>query len=257
MAVTIPAPVALGRDTRRRAQARAALAAVLWDVRGRRRLPGHAELSAALDACDRRDVWWVCEMNSVGPVYLLPTREWLRALAATLDGLQVRTVLEVAAGDGFLSACLARLRPRLRVVATDDGSWRQPGARMSRAERRAYRQVAVPGLAPGSSVQQMSATQAVRTYRPELVLVSWAPPGTLVERLLRAPCQHVLDIGVDGDVCGMGPRTWRHAEALLDGPLEQLALCRLDGRGSEAPHTRVTLYAGGAARLPSGRVSSR
>lgn len=239
---SIPTPIGLGRDTRQRAAAREALARVLWDAHGHRRLPQQWRLCRALDACDRRDIWWVCEMNGVGPIYLLPTREWVRALATYLDRLRVRTVLEVGAGDGFLSRCLATARPRLRVVATDDGSWEKATARMSRAERRTYSGLPVRGLTLGANVRRMKAQQAVQRYRPDLVLVSWAPPGSLVERLLRTRCKYVLEIGSEGDVCGSGPRTWRWATDMVEGPLEDLALCRLDERCAERRHTRVTLY---------------
>src|SRR4051794_33331127 len=96
-AVTIPNPP---RDTPARRNARAALATLLWDDDGRRRLPRDRELVAAMDRCGARDVWWVCETNSAGPLYHLPTREWMRALAAVVRSLRVRKVVEVAAGDG-------------------------------------------------------------------------------------------------------------------------------------------------------------
>jgi hypothetical protein len=246
----VPEPLGLGRDTRRRAAARAALAAVLFDRDGQRRLPGQRQLRRAIDACDRRDVWWVCEMNSVAPVYFLPPREWVRALGAYLDRLGVRVVLEVGAGDGFLSRALAAVRPRLRVIATDNGAWAKPAARMSRAERRAYTEISVRGVALGPGVHRVDAVAAVRRYRPDLVLVSWPPPGSLVERLIRVAPGRVLEIGADGDVCGAGPRTWRFAEELVDGPLERLAFCRLDERSDEARRTRVTLYRGaGGSRV--------
>ena len=244
--VDIPAPVGLGRDTVVRRAARAALASTLWDARGRRRLPAERALVAALEACDPRDVWWVCEMASVGPVYLLPTRPWVRALADFIDALGVTRVLEVAAGDGFLSRCLRAARPALTVVATDSGGWARPEARMREDERRTYRGVAVPGLAPGGDVERLSAARAVAKHRPELVVVSWAPPGTLVERVIRQPVRYVLDLGVDGDVCGNGTKTWRFQKELLDGPIESRALCRLDARPRDARHTRATLYYGGA-----------
>src|SRR6185436_76158 len=137
--VVVPPPVGLGRDTRLRAAARERLAQVLWSETGERRLPLERELFAALEACDPRDAWWTCEMSSTGPVYLLPTREWLRALVALLRRLDARSVLEAGAGDGFLARCLHGAAPDLDVVATDDGSWERPHARMSATERRRLR----------------------------------------------------------------------------------------------------------------------
>ncbi len=239
-----PPPRSYGRDTVKRRAARAALAAVLWDETGARRLPREAALVAALQACDARDVWWVCEASSAGPVYLLPTREWIGALARLVDRLRARRVLEVAAGDGFLSSCLRRARPQLELFATDDGSWSTAAARMTRAERREHRDVAFAGIRAEAHVTKQGALAAVTRTRPDLVLISWAPPGTLVERLIRAPVPLVLDISVDGDVCGNGTRTWRFHKEMLEGAIEQRALCRLDARPSTARATRVTLYYG-------------
>ena len=244
----VPPPVDAGRDTRRRRDARAALAAVIWQADGTRRLPRERALVDALQACDPRDVWWTCEASSAGPVYLLPTREWIAALAKVLDGLGAKKVLEIAAGDGFLSACLQRARPRLRVVATDDHSWTRPGARSNEQDRRAYAGVAFAGIRAAQHVRKQRASAAVAQERPDVVLVAWAPPGTLVERAIRGPCRYVLDVSVDGDVCGAGARAWRFAKEFLEGPIEDRALCRLDARPSEQRATRVTLYYG--ARHP-------
>lgn len=246
MAVDVPVPVGSGRETRRRAEARRALAATLWDDAGDRRLPRERDLVAALEACDPRDVWWVCEASSAGPVYLLPTREWVAALARYVDSAGARKVLEVGAGDGFLSSCLAAARPSLEVIATDDHSWRRPSARMTDADARTFRGVAFAGIRARAGVTRMTAARAVAEHRPDLVIVCWAPPGRLVERVIRAPSSLVLEIGTDGDVTGDATRTWRYHKEFLDGPLQDRALCRLDARPSASRATRVTLYYGAA-----------
>lgn len=246
--VLVPPPKLAGRDTRARAAARAALMNVLWSKDGLRRLPRERELVAAIEACDTRDLWWVCEANSAGPIYLLPTREWVEALARTVDTLGVKRVLEVAAGDGFLSACLKSVRPKLRVIATDSGAWARASRRQSARDKRELRGVPFAGIRMGADVERAAVTPAVKRHRPDLVLVSWAPPGTLVERAIRGPCRFVLDVSVDGDVCGNGMRTWRFHKELLEGPLEDRALCRLDARPRTARHTRVTLYYGARHR---------
>lgn len=220
---------------------------MLWRDDGTRRLPRDAELVDALHACDARDVWWVCEASNAGPVYLLPTREWVNALARWLDWVKARSVVEVAAGDGFLSSCLRKARPALRVVATDTHAWHKPEARQSRADKRAFKGVRFAGIAHDrdGDVQRMSAPRAVEKHRPDVVIVSWPPPGPLVERVIRAPSKLVLEIGADGDVCGDSARTWRfHKEFLDDTPLATRALCRLDARPRAARATRVTLYYG-------------
>jgi hypothetical protein len=246
--VLVPPPKLAGRDTRARAGARAALVDVLWSKHGQRRLPREHELLSAIEACDVRDVWWVCEANSAGPLYLLPTREWIEVLARSLDRLGVKRVLEVAAGDGFLSSCLKHVRPKLDVIATDSGAWASASRRQSARDQRELRGVPFAGIRLGAHVERLAVTTAVTRHRPDLVLVSWAPPGTLVERAIRGPCRFVLDISVDGDVCGNGMRTWRFHKELLDGPIEDRALCRLDARPRESRHTRVTLYYGARHR---------
>ncbi len=239
-----PLPRALGADSPRRVRARAALLRVLFDARGRRLLPDDGVLADALAACGRDDVWWACEANSYGPLYLLPTRQWLSVLVDTLADLRVRSVLEIGAGDGFLSHCLARRRPDLRVVATDSHAWARPEARQNERDRREFHGQRFAGIPMGAQVQRRGAVAATTALQPDLVLASWCPPGTLLERVIRAPSKLVLDISVDGDVCGNGERTWRFEKDFLSGPLEDRALCRLDGDPASARATRCTLYYG-------------
>lgn len=240
MTVTVPKPP--GRDTAKKKQARQALVDVLFDANGRRRLPEERALAAAVDACGAEQTWWVCEANSHGPLYLLPTREWIGELAAFVDSIKARSVLEVGAGDGFLSFCLMRRRPDLQVSATDDFSWTRADARSSEEDRAEFAGVEFAGIQPLPHVKKQGAVAAIKAQRPDLVVVSWPPPGTLVERVIRAPSKHVLDISVDGDVCGNGEKTWRFEKEFLTGPLEDRALCRLDGDGPRT--TRCTLYFG-------------
>lgn len=245
------APNAVGwefrRDTKRRERAREALVKVLWGEDGQRRLPTDAALCDAIEACQPGDLWWVCEASSAGPLYLLPTVEWLDALSHTLRDLGVQSVLEVACGDGFLSQCLRARRPDLVVTATDDGSWARPSGRMSAADRRETAGVAFAGIRAASHVQRMKAAPSVAAFKPDLVLVSWPPPGRLVEQVIGAPdAQLVLDISTDGDICGNGMATWRFNKEFLEGPVESLALCRLDDAPRAERHTRVTQYYGRA-----------
>jgi len=55
------------------------------------------------------------------------------------------------------------------VIATDDGSWERAQARMSRAERRTYRDVPVQGLRHGTQVQRLNAVRAVARYVGDLL----------------------------------------------------------------------------------------
>jgi len=251
--IVVPAPPAslAGKDSKKRREARAQLVSVLFDARGKRKLPDDHELAAAMAACGAVDSWWVCEANSHGPLYFLPTRQWLSALCAFVDTHKVRRVLEVGAGDGFLSFCLQRRRPNLSVLATDDFSWTLAANRQNPDDVAEFKGVAFAGIQPLPHVQKQGAVAAVKAFKPDLVIVSWAPPGTLVERVIRAPSKLVLDISVDGDVCGNGARTWRFEKEFLDGPLEAKGLCRLDATPLGPPGTRATrctLYFGARHR---------
>src|SRR5437016_3620552 len=181
-------------------KARVALARLLWSESGGRRLPSTRALDAALCKLRRGELFDLCELDPRGPVYLLPTRGLVRALAARVRALGARRVLEVAAGDGFLARSLQSAAPELEVIASDSGAWEDPRARMNARERRELRGVEVPGVRPGPSVLRLDALAAVRRTRPDLVLASWLPPGDLRDRLIRAPVRHVLELGADGGV---------------------------------------------------------
>jgi hypothetical protein len=233
-----------GRRSRREARAR--LARALWNARGERRLPGGAELDAALAGVSPDDLAWICEFSELGPLYFLPTRPFVAALARTLRELGARRVLEVGAGDGFLSRCLAARAPWLEVVATDSGAWQAPEARMSAKERREHAGTRVPGLALGHDVLKLSATRAIRRFAPDLVLGAWLVPGPLLDSLIRSRVRHVLDIGAGSGVTG-DLRSWRFTHEFLEGALPASARCRLDARPARTLHTRITLYHGRAS----------
>ena len=154
-----------------------------------------------------------------------------------------RSVLEVGAGDGFLSRALGELAPELRVQTTDSGAWRLPAARMTPAERRTWSKSPLPGLALGPNVEHRDALGAVRHYQPDVVIAAWLPPGPLLSRLIRSPCRFVIDIGAAQGVTAQSEWDWRFDHDFLE-PLEHWARCRLDERPSKARHSRVTLYFG-------------
>jgi hypothetical protein len=224
---------------------------MLWDDNGVRVLPRHAALRAALLACEERDAWWVCEASRAGPLYFLPTVEWIDVLCSSLRDLGVTKVLEVAAGDGFLSSCLSSASPKLRVIATDNHAWTRVSARMNDADRKRVSSSVFSGIVAAAHVEKRTVSNAIAHHRPDITLISWAPPGVLVERAIQAPrSKLVLDISTDGDVCGNGMSTWRYRKEFLDGPIEATALCRLDGgANAHAPSTRITMYYGRAHKL--------
>ncbi|HYS09681.1 MAG TPA: hypothetical protein VEP66_13100 [Myxococcales bacterium] len=231
---------------RRPSKAREELARLLWTPSGARRLPSTRALDAALLRLRRGELLELSELHARGPLYLLPTRELVRALAERIRALGARRVLEVAAGDGFLSDALRRAAPGLRIVASDSGAWADPRARMNRRERRELAGVEVPGVRLGPSVLRLDALEAIRRTKPDLVLASWLPPGKLLERLIRAPVRQVLEIGAKDGVTP-GAWSWRFAHDFCED-LERYARCRLDHRPDRELHSRVTLYYG--ARHP-------
>ena len=229
----------------RRIAARAALARLLWDAEGQRRVPTLAALDRALSDLPKGELAWLCEFGPVEPLYLFPTPKFLRALAAQLRALGARHVHEVAAGDGHLARALAAFAPDLRVTASDSGAWEEPRARMSAAERRRHRGAPIAGLPPGAGVERLEARAAIDHLRPDVVLASWLPPGALLSKLITAKVRHVLEIGAGSGITG-DAACWRFAHDFLEGPLEATARCRLDERPARALHTRVTLYCGRA-----------
>jgi hypothetical protein len=228
-----------------RVRARAQLARALWTVDGRRKLASERELDRALRGVSAADLEWLCEWTALGPLYLLPTRRFVHALARQLRALGVRRVLVVAAGDGLLARSLAAADRRLRVTASDSGAWADARGRMRPAEQRALRGRAVAGLALGQNVARMSAQQAIAQHRPELVLCSWLPPGHLLDALIRAPVRYVLEIGAGAGVTASA-YSWRFAHEFLEGELAESARCRLDQRPPRELHSRITLYYGAA-----------
>ena len=217
------------------------LTRLLWTSRGQRRVPSQAAFDAAVSRLRRGALERICEFNPCGPIYLIPTRPFLRALARRIRATGARRILEVAAGDGHLSAALARLAPDLRITATDSGQWERPEARMNAAERRALRHAGVAGLVPGAGVLRLPAVAAIGKLKPDLVLASWIPPGPLLGQIIRA-APLVLEIGAGSGITG-DIRCWRYPHDFCD-ELDALGRCRLDERPAARLHTRVTLYGG-------------
>lgn len=230
----------------RAAAHRAAMIRLLWLKSGRRRLPTERAFDAAAARLRPGDLEAICEENPLAPIYLVPTRRWLRVLAEAIRATGARRVVEVAAGDGFLARSLGAIAPDLEITATDSGAWERPRARMNAAERKRFAKANLAGVALGEGVLRLEAREAVRRLKPDLVLCSWLPPGPLLDRIIRSPVRHVLEIGAAGGVTA-GAWSWRFNHDFLTGPVESLARCRLDERPGRALHSRVTLYEGAAS----------
>jgi len=206
-------------------------------------VPAAAALDRALSDLPRGELAWMYELTPLGPLYLLPTKPFLRALAQTIRAQGAHRIVEVAAGDGHLGAALATVAPDLEIVRTDSGAWEEPLARMSAKDRRGLRRVPVAGLRPGPGVERLDAREAIDEHRPDLVLASWLPPGPLLADLIRSPVRHVLEIGAGSGITG-DIACWRFAHEFCEGKVADLARCRLDERPAQTTHTRVTLYFG-------------
>lgn len=217
-----------------------AMRRLLWTASGDRRVPAQQAFDRAAQALRPGELEDLCEFNPWGPIYLLPTRPFLRALARRIRGTGTRRILEVAAGDGHLTRALAAAAPDLRIAASDSGAWERPQARMSTAEKRRLRGRAVAGITLGPGVERLGAEEAIARHRPHLVLVSWPPPGPLLGRLIRA-APLVLEIGAGSGVTG-DIRCWRYPHEFCE-ELDALGRCRLDERPARMLHTRATLYA--------------
>ena len=195
-------------------------------------MPAQAAFDRAVSKLRRGELERICEFNPCAPIYLIPTAPFLRALARRLGR---RRVVEVAAGDGFLASELANLG--VRIIATDSGKWEKPQARMNAKERRRYRNV--KGLSLGVNVVRIGAIEAIRKYRPDVVLASWLPPGPLLGKVIRAS-KEVIEIGAGSGVTG-NIRCWRYPHDFLE-ELDALGRCRLDERPAQKLHTHVTRY---------------
>lgn len=91
-------------------------------------------------------------------MYCFYSRPLIRELAGLAGG---RRTLEVGAGDGALARFLTDAG--VDLVATDDFSWSH-------------------NIEYPENVRQLTARDALRTYRPEVVICSWPPPGNPFER---------------------------------------------------------------------------
>ncbi|HET8628431.1 MAG TPA: hypothetical protein VFL91_13490 [Thermomicrobiales bacterium] len=197
------------------------------------RLPGDAEVRAALAAC------------GTGAAQLAPlawararfvhqfwTREFVDALAAFLGGLAAGPLLEVGAGRGELSRWL---RGRgVPIVATDDGSWLDGRLDWPR------------GLA--DDVLLFGYEAALARYRPAVVVCSWMPLGEDWTPAFRAcpSVRHYLLIGEGPGGCTGTPASFAAPPPWRGESLRDLARHGLTRNADRAYSTSVYWFARGA-----------
>lgn len=147
-------------------------------------------------------------------IYCFYSRQLIASLARLIGG---RDCLEIAAGDGTLSRFLAA--EGVRITATDDYSWKHA--------------VSYP-----DSVLKMDAAQALKRYRPGVVICSWPPASNGFERLVFATPGVDLYI-VIGSRHGFASGNWADYRAQSAFELTEDAGL---GRGVLPPELAGTVY---------------
>jgi hypothetical protein len=191
--------------------------------------PSFERVIGAIEAAERAE-GWLCACAQRGR-YVVLNREFLGALGQTLRSLGGRCVVEVCAGDGELARALAKRR--VMVIATDD--------------------------APRDhAVLRVNAGKAIRRYRPDIVVSSFAPCDAGVEAsVLSSPSvQHYIMLGAEQAGPMAQPDIWEHPgwKPTRLRPVEQWMVCRHDvwlgpGRGIRR-HGRAWLLSRAPAGVP-------
>lgn len=210
---------------------------VLWTANNQRALPTCAAFDATLrDGGGGDDIFTACRENPLGvALYHIPTIEWIDGLAAWIRARGARRVLEIGAGDGFVSHLLRERLANVKVIAQDNRSWP--------TTRTLYPPVVEAGDLEDCT---LGCVETARLFRPDLILWVWAPMGTCGAALL-PHCDDYLLVGEGQDGCTGGFPGDR--EPLQNAALEVLdnfARCRTDYY--DMLHTVHYLYAGTAQR---------
>ncbi|MGQ9688298.1 MAG: hypothetical protein ACUVXF_05860 [Desulfobaccales bacterium] len=127
---------------------------------------------------------WLAALSQATGVYFFPSREWPARLMCWLNKLQVRRLLEAGAGRGYLSAALAPLAQSLGITfrAIDKGEGEFV--------------VDLPGH-PAVAVADIFTE--IFTFKPEVVLYAWPPPGQSLVPLFACPSlRYILVAGEPG-----------------------------------------------------------
>ena len=158
-------------------------------------LPTLQSLLRAIAQAERRDGWLsACEHNGR---FLVPTHEFVMALAQFLRSVKADPILEVCAGRGELAEAIRSAK--VPVVATD----------------------ADPP--PGSPVVRASAEEALRRYRPAVVLGCFVPVDAGVDECVMGfpSVRHYVVLGARiGGLFGSGT-LWRDRGWVAE-PLDRL-----------------------------------
>lgn len=138
-----------------------------------------------------------CRKNGIWQVY---TKEFVDLLAGKIHELNSGRIIEICAGKGKLSYHLQKRD--IEIIATDDYSWKDTC------------------LSP-KNVECLSAKEAIKKYKPNLVVASWIPNHlTIGFEILDDPeIDYFINIGED-----VGNSTWMTGEVDRTKGIERILL---------------------------------
>ncbi len=185
-------------------------------IRDPKYLPTVPEVSRAFTPAHFR-AWQEFCIKSDPPIYELFTQEQIKALCSyfidrqrdlATDGHTV-TILEVGAGNGrlshFLKQQLEKDAPgKFQVIATDSGEWELDSS-----------------VFP---VEQLDYPEAIKKYKPTVVITSWMPHGedwTPEFRQADNIKEYLLIGEADGGSCG-SDETWTEHDGFVKKDLEEM-----------------------------------
>lgn len=161
-------------------------------------------------------------------VYFFPSREWVLALGRFLHLLGVQRVVEAGAGRGYLAAALAPVLARhgiaFKAVDNAQGEFES-------------------GLPRHPVVESLDALRSVQSFRPDVVIYAWPPPGQSIGPLCRSfGVRYVLVVGEPNGGCTGDPADWQRFRHRMAGFLSRYGLGRSGRRGQTA-----TIFFGAAS----------
>lgn len=170
----------------------------------------------ALALLRNRDEWnRLCE-DEEQPIFQFLNKEFVDALAQYLKERKRilksrKEIFEVGAGNGLLSEELRKRK--INIVATDGGSAK---------------------IKPIAPVQILDYREAIRRFRPNIVLCSWMPfqeDWTPMFRRFKFVQEYILIGEAHHSGCSGTDKTWEHHPGFSQMLLEEISkwsLCRSD-----------------------------
>ncbi len=150
--------------------------------------------------------------------YVQALAEYINTRKATIKPKGKMTILEIGAGNGklahYLNKYLEAIKCDAKVIATDSGEWNLD-----------------ENIFP---VEKLTHKEAIRKYRPDLIICSWMPRG--IDLTPDFPSEYIL-IGIP-DYCAT-KEVWDRGVILEN--LRKLQICRTDMIGLPVPSNSVTM----------------